>query len=187
MERDPTSGDDTTAGDAFRRFVVPELPVLVRVARRITGSAADAEDLVQETLLRAYRGCDRFDGRHPRAWVLTILRNTWSNMNRRRRPRLLSDEDSLLTVPAGGADGRRGAEEHVLDGLLDPELAAALTGLSDDHRAVVVLVDVDGLSYEEAAQVLGVPRGTVMSRLHRARKRLRGTLEHRGYRLGVVQ
>lgn len=171
-------------GDAFRRYVVPELPVLLRVARRLTGNPTDAEDLVQETLIRAFRAMDRFDGRYPRAWLLTILRNTWRNMNRRTRPRLLDDEDVILSVRATGADGRSGAEEQVLDGVLDAELAAGLQALSNDHRAVVVLVDVDGLSYQETADVLGIPTGTVMSRLHRARKRLRKRLEQRGYDLG---
>lgn len=173
------------SGEAFRRYVVPELPVLLRVARRVTGNPVDAEDLVQETLVRAYRAVDRFDGRHPRAWLLTILRNTWRNMNRRSRPRLLDTADDAATVPAAGADGRRGAEELVLDGVLDAELAAALRSLSAAHGEIVLLVDVDGLSYQEAAEVLGIPAGTVMSRLHRARKRLRKRLEQRGYPLGA--
>jgi RNA polymerase sigma-70 factor (ECF subfamily) len=177
----PTSVDN----DAFRRYVVPELPVLLRVARRITGNPIDAEDLVQETVIRAHRAVDRFDGRYPRAWLLTILRNTWRNMNRRTRPRLLDTDDELLSVPATGADGRSGAEEHVVDRMLDAELAAGLRNLSDAHRVVVLLVDIDGLTYQEAADVLGVPSGTVMSRLHRARKRLRARLEQRGYQLAV--
>jgi RNA polymerase sigma-70 factor, ECF subfamily len=176
----------TSAGrDAFRRYVVPELPVLLRVARRVTGDPTDAEDLVQETLIRAYRAVDRFDGRHPRAWLLTILRNTWRNMNRRGRPHLLDGDEDILSVPATGADGRSGAEEQVLDGVLDAAIAAGLRALSDKHRAVIVLVDVDGLTYQEAADILGVPPGTVMSRLHRARKRLRKRLEQRGYPLGM--
>jgi RNA polymerase sigma-70 factor, ECF subfamily len=106
-------------------------------------------------------------------------------MNRRARPRLLDAEEEILSVPATGADGRSGAEEQVLDGVLDAELAAALRALSNNHRAVVVLVDIDGLAYQEAADVLGIPTGTVMSRLHRARARLRKRLEQRGYQLGV--
>ena len=184
VEPDRTAG--TSAGtDAFRRYVVPELPVLLRVARRITGDPTDAEDLVQETLMRAYRAIDRFDGRHPRAWLLTILRNTWRNMNRRARPHLFDSEEDILSVAAGGADGRGGAEEQVLDRVLDAELARALQDLSHKHRAAIVLVDIDGLSYQEAADVLAIPPGTVMSRLHRARKRLRRRLEQRGYPLGV--
>ena len=183
---DPDQADRTSLGsEAFRRYVVPELPVLLRVARRVTGDPVDAEDLVQETLIRALRAVDRFDGRHPRAWLLTILRNAWRNMNRRARPRLFDARDDVGAIPAAGADGRSGAEEQVLGGVLDTELAAALRGLSRNHRAVVMLVDVDGLTYQEAAEVLGIPRGTVMSRLHRARNRLRKRLEERGYRLGV--
>jgi RNA polymerase sigma-70 factor, ECF subfamily len=184
MEREPSARTGIDS-HAFRRYVVPELPVLLRVARRITGDPADAEDLVQETLIRAYRAIERFDGRHPRAWLLTILRNTWRNMNRRARPHLLDNDEDILSVPAAGADGRSGAEEQVVDGVLDAELAAALQALSPNHRAAVVLVDVDGPTSREAADVLGVPTGTVMSRLHRARKRLRKRLEQRGYPLGV--
>ena len=179
------SGLTSVSTDAFRRYVVPELPVMLRVARRITGNAADAEDLVQEALLRAYRAVDRFDVRYLRAWLPTILRNTWRNMNRKARPFLLDSDDQALSVPAPGADGRGGAEEHVVDGMLDAALAAELHNLSDNHRAVVTLVDIDGLTYQEAADVLGIPTGTVMSRLHRARKRLRTRLEQRGYRLAV--
>ncbi len=174
------------AGDAFRRYVVPELGVLLRVARRLTGDPTTAEDLVQETVLRAYRAMDRFDGRHPRAWLLTILRNTWRNMHRRVQPQLLRSEDDILSVAAHGADGRSGAEEHVVDHMIDAELVAGLRDLSEHHRAVVLLVDIDGLTYQEAADVLGVPPGTVMSRLHRARTRLRRRLEQRGHRLAVT-
>lgn len=175
----------SVANDAFRRYVVPELGVLLRVARRLTGDPTSAEDLVQETLLRAYRAVDRFDGRYPRAWLLTILRNTWRNMNRRARPQLLRSDDEINAVVAAGADGRSGAEEHVVDQMIDAELVAGLRHLSDDHLAVVMLIDVDGLTYREAADVLGVPSGTVMSRLHRARARLRRRLEQRGYPLRV--
>jgi RNA polymerase sigma-70 factor (ECF subfamily) len=185
---EPNPGTPTSTGhDAFRRYVVPELPVLLRVARRLTGNPTDAEDLVQETLVRAYRAVDRFDGRHPRAWLLTIQRNTWRNMNRKSRPRLVDTGDDMLAVPAAGADGRSGAEEHVVDRMMDAELVAGLRNLSDSHRAIVTLIDIDGLTYQEAADVLGIPRGTVMSRLHRARTRLRTRLEQRGFQLAVEE
>lgn len=166
----------------FREHVVPELDVLLRVARRLTGSPDTAEDLVQETLIRAYRAVDRFDGRHPRAWLLTILRNTWKNMNRRARPLFADDpEEPLNRAAARGADGRTGAEEQVVDAGFDQQLAQALTDLAPIHQQVVLLVDVDGLSYQETADVLGVPTGTVMSRLHRARRQLRTRLEREGF------
>jgi RNA polymerase sigma-70 factor, ECF subfamily len=166
--------------DHFREYVVPELDVLLRVAQRVTGRAADAEDLVQETLIRAYRAVDRFDGRHPRAWLLTILRNTWKNMNRRARLPTVDDEQALVNVPAHGADGRNAPEELVVDSYLSTELVTGLQQLPDTFRQVVMLVDVDGLTYEETADTLGIPTGTVMSRLHRARRRLRKHLEQAG-------
>ena len=169
------------ADEAFRRHVVPELAVLLRVARRLAGDATTAEDLVQETLLRAYRAVDRFDGRYPRAWLLTIMRNTWRNMHRRTRPQLLRDGDAIAAVAVEGSHDDM--PEQVVEQMLDPDLAAGLRALSDDHRAVVLLVDVDGLTYRQAAEVLGVPAGTVMSRLHRARARLRRRLERSGSRL----
>lgn len=174
-----TSGTDTAAAQrrqAFDRFVRPELEVLLRVALRLTGNPADAEDLVQDTLLRAYRAIDRFDGRHPRAWLLTILRNANINRVRRRRPDLLDDEE-LWSVPSSHPEGQ---PQEALAALPDPRLVAALRQLSRKHREVVALVDVDGLTYQEAADLLGIPIGTVMSRLHRARARLRKLLEEQG-------
>jgi len=85
--------DDTTDDTAFERYVLPETELLLRVANSLTRNRADAEDLVQDTLLRAFRAIDRFDGRYPRAWLLTILRNTHINRNRRRRPELLRDPE----------------------------------------------------------------------------------------------
>jgi RNA polymerase sigma-70 factor (ECF subfamily) len=159
--------------DAFERYVLPEIEVLLRVARSLTGNTADAEDLVQDTLVRAYRSIDRFDGRHPRAWLLTILRRTHINRNRRRRPELLCDPDSDMDRLAA-ADGE--PAEAAVDAAFDAEVEAALVELTAPFRQTVELVDIGGLSYREAAQALGVPVGTVMSRLHRARARIRDQL-----------
>jgi RNA polymerase sigma-70 factor, ECF subfamily len=170
-----------TREDRFREQVLSELEVLYRVARRMTRSPGEAEDLVQDALLRAYRGFDGFDGRYPRAWLLTILRNTHINRLRKRRPDLLDDEVAQR-VPAPGADGRQdGTSERALHDEFDPLVREALAGLSANHRAVIALVDLDGLSYQEAADVLGVPVGTVMSRLHRARRKVRAELERAGF------
>lgn len=164
----------------FREQVLPELDVLLRVARRLTRNGNDAEDLVQDTLLRAYRAFDRFDGRYPRAWLLTIMRNRHYNQIRKKRPDLLEDEVAQR-VPARGEDGREdGTSQRALHDHFDPVVRNALASLSANHRAVIALIDLDGLTYQEAADLLDVPVGTVMSRLHRARRKVRASLEDHG-------
>jgi len=162
--------------------VLPELDVLLRVARTLTQQSADAEDLVQDALIRAFRACDRFDGAHPRAWLLTILRNTHLNRVRVRRPTLLDDpathEEDRVSWPGSAAPSS--PEDLVLGEVFDHAVAQALQGLPEIFGAAVRLVDLDGLSYAEAAGVLGVPVGTVMSRLHRGRARIRASLARAG-------
>ncbi|GAB3083306.1 RNA polymerase sigma factor [Pedococcus soli] len=166
--------DAQASARAFREHVEPQLEVLLRVAQSLTGNAADAEDLTQETLIRAYNAVSRFDGRHPRAWLLTILRHTHLNMHRRQRPETVADWESLRrTRPAFGASAPHSAEEEVIGQELHDHLERALAELDPRFRAVLWLVDVDDLSYAEAAAALGVPVGTVMSRLSRARERVR--------------
>ncbi len=159
----------------FARYVEPEIAVLYRVALTLAGQRADAEDLVQDTLVRAYRAIDRFDGAYPRAWLLTILRNTHRNRLRVRLPSLLSEAEQEAGLLDGAGD-TRSAEDVVVDTHFEAVVHQALAALPTMHRVVVQLVDVDGLSYAEAAEALGVPRGTVMSRLHRARSRIRTSL-----------
>ena len=166
--------DDT----AFERYVLSEIEVMLRVAHSLTRNHAEAEVLVQDTLLRAYRGIAGFDGRHPRAWLLTILRNTHINRNRRRRPELLLDSDSANDRLAASASDDRA--DRFVDDNLDVEIVRALDALEDPFLRVVELVDIDGLSYAEAAELLDVPVGTVMSRLHRARSRIRDRLDRAG-------
>lgn len=164
----------------FREYVMPELQLLHAMAMRMTRDPHDAEDLVQDTLLRAHRAIDRFDGRYPRAWLLTILRNTQINRVRKKSPVLAFDPEATFgRLPA--AEGRDTAAEQALDRIADPAVVDALARLSERHRAVVTLVDVEGLAYKEAAEMLDVPIGTVMSRLHRARAKLRGILEKSGH------
>ncbi len=175
--RDSSGSTESERTHVFKTQVEPELEVLLRVALTITGSLADAEDLVQETLIRAYRGLDKFDGRHPRAWLLTILRNTNMNMHRRRRPDLVEDWAVLGEArPAFAASRNASAEETVLEDILNEDLEAAVMSLDARFRTVLLLVDVDRLTYAEAADALGVPLGTIMSRLNRARARVRAHL-----------
>jgi RNA polymerase sigma-70 factor (ECF subfamily) len=164
--------------EAFARYVLPEVDVLLRVALTLTSRPADAEDLVQDTLLRAYQGIGGFDGAHPRAWLLTILRNTDINRNRRRRPELLDDQDATFDRLAATECTTEGdaSEGLVVGSTFDAVVTDALNALPERFRQVVTLVDIEGLSYAEAVKVLGVPVGTVMSRLHRARARIRHRL-----------
>lgn len=169
--RSPVNGA-AERDEAFQRWVLPELATMYRVAVAITRDHAEAEDLVQDSLVRAYQALDRFDGANPRAWLLTIVRNTHINRNRRRRPGLLHD-------PAGidqRAQAAPGADIEALAAIFDARVEAALRELPRDQQAVIELVDVVGLSYQQAADTLGVPTGTVMSRLHRGRKRIKKRL-----------
>src|SRR5918994_51965 len=168
-----------TADDAFQHWVVPEIDVMLRVANSLTRDPGEAEDLVQDALLRAYRAIEGFDGRYPRAWLLTIVRNTHLNRVRKRPPELLDDPDEDIDRLSRHRTAST-VEEDVVGGTLDAVIDAALRELPAKHRQVLELVDMDGLNYQEAAQVLGVPVGTVMSRLHRARKSMKHRLDRAG-------
>ena len=170
-------GDDRARRLAFGTHVEPEVEVLLRVATALTGNRVDAEDLVQETVIRAWRAVDRFDGRHPRAWLLTILRNTHRNMHRRQRPDTLAEPaDAAGARPAFGTHTHPGPEQLHTDAVLSDDLERAVLDLPEAFRTVLLLVDVNQLTYAEAATTLGVPVGTVMSRLSRARRRVRAHL-----------
>jgi RNA polymerase sigma-70 factor, ECF subfamily len=167
--------------EAFAEYVLPEIEMLYRVARSLTSQPADAEDLVQDTLLRAFRFIDRFDGRHPRAWLLTILRHAEHTRHRRMRPQLFTDPDEIIErIDTRLAQTGHGPEALLVDAVFDSVVERAFTALPDKYRQIVALIDVEGFSYTEAAAVLDVPVGTVMSRLHRARHRIRRQLAAEG-------
>jgi RNA polymerase sigma-70 factor (ECF subfamily) len=155
--------------DRFEREAIPHLKRLYGAAYRLTGNPADAEDLVQEALLRAFRAFDRFaSGTNLRAWLFTILYRVRTDTLRRagRAPRMEElDEEVLSVPPAPEALAGQGQD-----------LARALALLPEPFRAAVVLRDIEELSYGEIAEALQVPMGTVMSRIHRGRARLRAAL-----------
>ncbi|MGW6196934.1 sigma-70 family RNA polymerase sigma factor [Kribbella sp. NPDC055110] len=161
--------------DRFEAEAVPLRPGLYVAAVRLTGNRADAEDLLQETYLRAYRGFRGFEpGTNLTGWLFRILRNTFINTYRKRlnEPRTVPDDWY------GGADGAQrhvaaSAEATVIDAIPSALLQEALAELPERYRQVVLLFDVEGFSYKEIAGMVGVPRGTVMSRLHRGRKALK--------------
>ncbi|UQA97057.1 RNA polymerase sigma factor [Streptomyces halobius] len=163
----------------FAEYVLPEVEVLLRVAVTLTEDVADAEGLVRDTLERAYRAVDRYDEVRPRVWLLTLMRQAEDDRCRRRRPhtprppRVRLDRPTR-TPPAEPPEAPAAGETW------DEMVGVACAGLPAGHRQVVRLVDVDGLSYAEAAVLLGVPVGTVTGRLHRARKRIKGRLAAAG-------
>lgn len=167
-------------GDAaFDRWIAPEVDFVKRVSRRFCVSRADAEDLAQEVLTKAYRGIRGFDGRYPRAWLHRIIFNTAASRARKRRlveVSLNPEADSPSMARHQAQSATTDPEAIALSDVLDPLLAGALEALPEHHKTVIDLVDVRSMTYEEAAEVLGVPVGTIMSRLHRARGRLRESL-----------
>lgn len=173
-----TLAEDARRHERMEHYVIPEIAVMYRVALALTRNPPDAEDLVQETLLRAYRAIDRFDGKHARAWLLTILRNT--NINRARKHRLEFPMGDSASQPTREPVDERGPESIVVDESFDSAVADAFNSLPRKFRDVVGLVDIDGLSYAECAEALEIPVGTVMSRLHRARTKMKKRLEFDG-------
>ena len=160
-------------------------PQLYSAALRMTRNSADAEDVVQETFLKAYRAYHTFQaGTNLKAWLYRILTNTYINRYRKqvRRPNEVDFgevEDLYLYKRMGSVEsGRaaRSAEDQVLEHFVDADVKAAVEELPDHFRMPVLLADVEGFSYKEIAEILDVPIGTVMSRLHRGRKALQKAL-----------
>ncbi len=158
----------------FEELVLPELDALYRLGLHLTSNHEQAQDLVQETCLRAWRGFDGFDGQHGRAWLFTILRHTHISRWRHDGDASASvsydeDSDGLGEHPLAT---EQSAEEVVLANLLEEDLDRALAHLPPDSRLILLLAYVEELSYAEIAQVMDCPVGTVMSRLYRARRLL---------------
>lgn len=181
-----------------RRFAddaMPFAPQLFGTALRMTRNRADAEDLVQETMLKAYRGYDSFEaGTNLRAWLFRILTNTFINRYHAAKTRPLEsdfgdlDEFHLYNRARDLSDHLEGrsAEEEVIDLFTDDEVKLALEQLPEGFRLPVLLADVQGFSYQEIADMLEIPIGTVMSRLHRGRKALQKALVEFAEERGLI-
>lgn len=172
----------------FEEVALPHLPSLFHFALKLTRSAADAEDLVQEAMLRAFRRFDLYEaGTNIKAWLFRIVRNTWINRYRasRARPREVSFEDSGAGDEAAPGLRPPTPEEAVLDGVVAEDVSRAIDALPEAYRSVVVLVLLEELSYREVAEALSVPIGTVMSRLHRGRRLLQEALRETAERSGI--
>jgi RNA polymerase sigma-70 factor, ECF subfamily len=156
----------------FESAALPHAPALYRTAYYLTTNAFDAEDLTQETYLRAYRGIDGFRGGDFRAWLFAILRHAFIDECRRRGRSPIVDGDIDDIGLNSFAASAPSAEAEALDGLPSEQVARAFAALPEEWRMIVLLADVEDFSYREIAQAMDIPVGTVMSRLHRARKRL---------------
>lgn len=162
--------------ERFERLAEEVFPSIYGMALRLTRDREDASDLSQEAMVRAYEAFDRFDGRNFKAWMLRILTNLYINRYRQRQrhaPASSLDEDG--TIEPVAPDGEI-PDRHLFDNMVGAEVEDALGKVPDDFRLAVVLSDIEGMSYEEIAQVTGVPLGTVRSRIARGRAILRREL-----------
>lgn len=183
------SADDREKKAQFEAEAVVHLDALFGLALRLTGGdEARAQDLVQESVLKAYRAWGDFElGTNCRAWLMTILRNTFINEFRRaqRRPSSV-DFDEVAERPLFESLQEEDPEGRFFDRLIDEEVIGAIDALPDDFRLPVVLSDLEGLSYQEISEIMGIPVGTVKSRLFRARKRLQQKLYDYAREMGYI-
>ena len=178
---------------AFEADAVQHLDGLYANALRLTRSEADAEDLVQETYVKAYRFRERFEeGSNLRAWLYRIQYNTFVNRYRRHAKRRDIYEEMAqgpvgeAVVSRAGLAALSDADANALRPMVAREIRDALDSLPEEHRTVVILADVEEFSYKEVAEIVGCPIGTVMSRLHRARKVLKERLAAQAQAMGIV-
>jgi RNA polymerase sigma-70 factor (ECF subfamily) len=179
----------------FEDIALPHVDALFNLALNLTRNRKDAEDLVQEACLRAWRFFDSYQpGTHIKAWLFRILRNTF--INRYRAAKIRPEEVDFSKVEAsyerlvtdGFLESRQpvSPEKALMDGVLDEEVQLAMDRLPEEYRTVVVLALVEEMSYKEIAAILSIPLGTVMSRLHRGRKTLQKSLVEYASRKGII-
>jgi len=180
---------DTNARNRFAEEAIGYLDTLYRGALRLTRDPAQAEDLVQDTYVRALRYQGSYQvGTNMKAWLFAIMRNLFWDRFKGGRPDDVSlDGDGEFALYDTLKDPSAVPEAEVLDGIAAEEVVRAVEKLPELHREVVLLVDVEGFSYKDAAEVLGVPIGTVMSRLHRARRQLQRSLYDYALESGIVR
>ncbi|HLP17810.1 MAG TPA: sigma-70 family RNA polymerase sigma factor [Bacteroidota bacterium] len=177
-----TSNERKTYDRLFQQEMVPHMDLLYHFALRTTGSADDAKDLLQETYLKAYRFIDKYEqGTNAKAWLFRIMKNSFINNYRKnsRTPEQVdydTIEDYYDLVRDQTADGNDMRKQFYND-LLEDEVVQAMDSITEEFRTIIILSDLEGLTYEEISEMLDIPLGTVRSRLHRARKNLQGKLK----------
>jgi len=175
----------------FEREALPHMDFLYNYALRMTNNPADAEDLAQETYLKAYRFWDQYEkGTNIRAWLFRIMKNSYINRYRKesKEPDTVDYDEvkEFYNIIREESADANDLQETVFGNLLDDDVAGAIAGLPEDFRTVVILCDIEGLTYEEIAEFVDIPLGTVRSRLHRGRKLLRSKLLHYAKKRGYV-
>jgi RNA polymerase sigma-70 factor, ECF subfamily len=188
-----TSSGEGVLAEEFEREALSHLSSLLAVGTRLTRNAAEAEDLVQDTLVKAMRARHQFEaGTNMRAWLLRILTNTFINRYRRggleRTVLEGPDSDPLADGWIGSStiEAMRDPESQALRPVVEAEIRSAIDELPEDFRLAVLLADVEELSYREISDIMGCPIGTVMSRLHRGRRMLKSKLYEQALAMGII-
>ena len=175
----------------FEAEVLPHKQILFNFALRTTGDADDAKDLLQETFMKAFRFWDKFEkGTNIRAWLFRIMKNSYINRYRKesREPGMVDydDVENFYDSIREGSTNSNDLQKQMYSNMLSDEVTSALQSLPEDFRTVVILCDIEQLTYEEISDFLNCPIGTVRSRLHRGRKMLQEKLHDYAEQRGII-